>query len=171
LAVPYISVEHRDGYALGAVHGSRVDECLKRLLCQSCGEPLSDPLVLFVRPQDTARGYVAEPALHPQCARYAAAACPMLNGGATHYRRTPVDLSRHACSEAGCECGGWVPGPDNAARVGQPAGEWAAWWVSLVDYRLAVGEDSGRLLGVALPETPRRVRPVRTAAGGAEVRS
>ncbi|PZG49852.1 hypothetical protein C1I98_11085 [Spongiactinospora gelatinilytica] len=50
LVVPWISIHHADGRAtLGAVHGSRVDTCLRSRCCQTCGEHLGYRLVVLAR--------------------------------------------------------------------------------------------------------------------------
>lgn len=173
LVVPWISVQHADGgAALGAVHASRQDACLTRGWCQICGEPHTHRIVLFARPSDMDRGYVAEPGMHPECGAYTAQACPMLNGAMRHYRTHPRDLTGAPCVEPGCDCAGWVPEDTDqtTARAGHPADAYAAVWIRDRDYRVAVDENRSPI-GVALPPHPLKIRPVRSASpiGDAEM--
>lgn len=165
LVIPWISVQHADGSAhLGAVHGSRVDTCLNGRCCQTCGEHLGARVVLFARPADFARGYVAEPALHPECAAYSAKACPMVAGTMTHYRKNAPKVAGRPCDKPGCGCAGWVDTDGQDARAGADAEPWFAVWIRLADYRTAVDQD-GRLIGIALRDvTPLKVRPLNPLA-------
>ncbi|RBQ21547.1 hypothetical protein DP939_02225 [Spongiactinospora rosea] len=160
LVVPWISVHHADGRAtLGAVHGSRVDTCLRGRRCQTCGEHLGDRLVVLVRPQDMTDRYTAEPAMHPECAAYSIAACPMTNGQMDHYRPTPRHLAGRSCDIPGCDCAGWVAAEDATARRNAPAEPYYAVWLRLTDYRLAT-DRTGKLLGIALAIRPLKMRRV-----------
>lgn len=173
LVVPWISIESGDGrHVLGAVHTSRQVACITGYRCQIDGQPLGWPAVVFARPQDLERRYTAEPAMHPECARYSAAACPMVAGRMSHYRSSPVDTSRLTCNKPGCDCAGWVNSPDSAHRVGRPADPYVAVW--LRGYDVAVSP-SGEVLGVSWQNTaPVRIRPLipepQSGAGGALLR-
>lgn len=165
LVVPWISVQHRDGRAaLGAVHGSRVDTCLMGRRCQTCGGLLGDRLVLFARPRDFARGYVAEPGMHPDCAAYSAKACPMVNGSMGRYRASRHNVEGKPCGEQGCDCPGWVSADNQDARLAGGAEAWFAVWLRLSDYGLATDE-KGALLGIAVTQVkPLKVRPLNDQA-------
>jgi hypothetical protein len=159
LVVPWISIESGDGrHVLGAVHTSRMRRCVGHRLCQVCAEPLTQPAVAFVRQRDLDHGWSAEPALHPVCARYSAAACPMLAGHMDRYRSTPRDLTHLTCNVEGCDCAGWVDSPDQPHRAGQPAEAYYALWLSRYD---VATDPAGQVLGVAWRrEYVRRIRPV-----------
>ncbi|MGX1247444.1 hypothetical protein RKD46_008633 [Streptomyces pseudovenezuelae] len=90
LVVPWISLIHNGHAAFGSLDAERAFRAYRDRLCQICGQELDERCFLIVHPADQARGYSPEPALHPECLPYAAAHCPMLNGAATHYRRSPV---------------------------------------------------------------------------------
>lgn len=163
LVVPWITVQHADGgAALGAVHASRQDLCVRKRLCQIDGQPLGSRIVLFARQSDLDRRFVAEPGLHPECADYSARACPMLAGRMDHYRTAPRNLAGKPCAVPGCDCAGWVAhdDPDDSARVGHSAERFFAVWIHADQYRVAVDSSSGGLAGVAIPPDPLRVRLV-----------
>lgn len=159
MVVPYISIESGDGrYVLGAVHNSRVRRCVVERRCQIDGALLTQPAVAFVRQRDLDVAWTAEPALHPQCARYSAAVCPMLAGRMDHYRTTPHDLSALKCNVEGCECDGWVDSPDQQHRAGHEAEAYYALWLSRYD---VATDSAGQVLGIGWrPEYVRRIRPV-----------
>jgi hypothetical protein len=127
LVVPYVSARHRQaGRALlGTNHPLRRRRCLTRPACGVCGQDLTDDprraFVLIARPVDIGRSVSAEPAMHPECAAYAAAACPLLNGSRSHYRRQPIDLTAERCGDRLCDCRYWMGDVDVAARAGSPA--------------------------------------------------
>ncbi len=53
MAVPYITLAHRDrSYrpVWGRIDARRLREILNRRLCQVCGTPLTDQVVVFLRP-------------------------------------------------------------------------------------------------------------------------
>jgi hypothetical protein len=161
--VPYISIESGDGrHVLGAVHNSRMRRCVQQRLCQIDAEPLTSPAVVMVRQRDLDAGWTAEPALHPECARYSAGACPMLAGRMTHYRSSPVDVGGLSCNVAGCNCAGWMDSPDSQHRVGQAAEHYYALWIT--GYQVAT-DPAGQVIGVAWrPEHVRRIRPLAEGA-------
>jgi hypothetical protein len=139
LAVPYITGQrpHDGAYIFGSIYRARQLECLALRLCGICGRPLADTMVFLVRSHEVLTvpdletfevrviSRTAEPAVHSECADYAAAACPMLAGSMSHYRSSPVLL------EAGAE-----HTPDTAARLGHEAEQWYA--VSASGYRVEI---------------------------------
>lgn len=165
LVVPWISVVLADGTAhLGNVHGTKSHTALMRKLCQTCGEPLERPLVLFATASGLELGQTSEPGMHPECAAYSAKACPMVNGMLKHYK-TADRVAGQPCFEPGCDCAGWVsesPGAD-AGRSVEP---WFAVWVD--DY--AVGVDpKTKLANAAIWKgffEPLRVRPLTPILNG-----
>lgn len=153
--VPVVSARHTNGAALFSLnHPLRRDACLRRRLCGVCGQMLAaraeDKFVVVVRPVDLTHGYTAEPALHPECAAYAARACPMLAGTMDHYRSTPRDLDAERCSDPGCDCRKWQNSDDVHARAGAAASPFYAAWIAGRGYRLRYDSAGDRLLGVAV---------------------
>lgn len=109
---------------------------LREKRCQVCGDPLTDPVLLYLRPADYSRGIAVEPALHPECGLYSRRACPMLAGEMARYNLHP---RMHRCPDPGCGCAHWaVPEPiaGQAIRKGQPADAWYEAWIALDDYIL-----------------------------------
>jgi len=120
LAVPWITPLTQDGrYLLGALHPQRLEQAITRYLCSVCGRSLECPLVLLMRLSDLPRQCTSEPALHPVCAAYTTAACPMVGGRMDHYRSSPSRLGP-----------GMAPSEDQAARLGARAEPWFAVWLS-----------------------------------------
>jgi hypothetical protein len=166
LAAPWISMHHVDGTpVLGMVDHARQVVCLARCWCQACGQPLDSPLVLFARARDIAAGYVTDPGLHPECAAYSAAACPMLRGSMRRYRSAPRPPRQERCGDPRCTCPAWLPAADSVYRAGHPAEAFAAVWITQGNYRLRVDSRTGEPVGIAVTGIPvLKVRP--TAADG-----
>jgi len=162
VAAPWVSVHHSDGTpVLGAVDAARQAACLAWRLCQACGQPLESPLVLLARARDIAAGYVTDPGLHPECAAYSAAACPMLSGAMRRYRSAPRARRQQRCGDPACACRAWVPAADSVHRSGHAAEAFAAVWIRLGDYRLKTDARTGEPAGVLLAGTRiRKVRPL-----------
>ncbi|CAM5730760.1 MULTISPECIES: cell envelope biogenesis protein OmpA [Streptomyces] len=162
LVVPWITLEHNGHVVFGAIDSRKRYLALTRRLCQICGQRLGDRIYLLVRPMDVDAGYIAEPAVHPECLRYAKQHCPMLNGQASHYRRSPLLAAHPAgrpCSDSHCPC------PDtnssgHEARSGQPADDWDAWLITPANYRLKTGSQDD-LLGLDLDISVLKIRPIR----------
>jgi hypothetical protein len=168
LVIPWISVVLADGTAvLGNLHATRADQALLNKLCQICGQPLDQPIVLFASESSHARGQTSEPGMHPECAAYSAKACPMVNGAMTRYHGGTGRVAGKPCSEPGCDCDGWIdtaPGPNR----GRPAEPWFAIWVR--DYAIGIDRATKRP-NAAIYEydkdgvrfTPLKVRPLTPA--------
>jgi hypothetical protein len=126
LVVPWITPRTADGrYLLGSVNANLAGFALQRRLCGVCGRSLKDDphlagrMMLLMRLCDVARRCSHEPALHPQCAAYTIAACPMVGGHLDHYRSTAARLDSTM-----------VPASDAAARRGSSAEAWFSVWLS-----------------------------------------
>lgn len=144
LAVPWVVAHHADGTpVLGFIHPRRQAIALSDGLCQACGQHLGSPLVLMVRALDVVAGYVVEPALHPECAAYSAASCPMLAGMMTRYRSVPRPAWQERCGDASCECRTWVMSGDRKLRAGRPREAFAAVWIDQSQYRITEGPAGG----------------------------
>ncbi|MGX1915969.1 cell envelope biogenesis protein OmpA [Streptomyces phaeochromogenes] len=167
LVVPWVSLIHGGHAAFGSLDPRRARIAFLRCLCQICGERLDERCFLIVRPADVIRGCSPEPALHPECLPYTAAHCPMLNGTATHYRRSPV-LAKHPagrpCTDLSCPCPSRSPGEGHAARSGSPADRYEAWMIHTRNYRLVFPPDRPELpSGISLDVPVLRERVLRTA--------
>lgn len=165
LVVPWIQVALADGsYDFASRHWSRVIACFTGRRCQVDGEPLGRPLVLLGGPQSLEPGhYFGEPPVHPECARYTAAACPMVAGRRPFFRSAPTAAEGKRgkrCPDPGCECGGWVT-HDPIPAEPRPAHPWLAVWVE--DYAIAV-TPAGKLLGAVVDRPPLKVQTVSTPA-------
>jgi hypothetical protein len=176
--VPWISVVHGGaapswlpvadhGHAVfGSLDPRRVRRAFLERLCQTCGQPLAERCFLVVRPADVEHGYSPEPALHPECQPYTAAACPMLNGTATQYRERPALVGHPAgrpCTDSRCPCPSLTPDSGHAARSGRPADRYEAWMISSSTYGL-VRNSAGEPVGIRLDVPVLRTRLLREAA-------
>ncbi len=123
LVVPWVTPRTADGrYLLGAVDAAKTSTAIHRRLCGVCGRALGDRLVLLVRESDLARCASTEPGLHPHCAAYTIAACPMVAGRRSHYRASAHKIDADA-----------VHGADSDRRLGAPAEAWHAVWLIRYD--------------------------------------
>lgn len=175
MAVPYITLAHRDRSdrpAWGNVDLIRLREVLDRALCQICGTPLGEQVILFILPSDFRQGLTVEPGLHPACAEYSARTCPLLAGRMHRYHRHPAQrLTR--CADPRCHCWGWVPPRPDPARDGAPTEAWYELRLPLSEYRVITvpGTDNRpAVTGIDL-KTPRlmhRIRKIRDAAGASQ---
>lgn len=159
LAVPWVVPHHADGTpVLGFIDTVRQGACLAGRRCQACGEPLGSPLVLMVRARDVVAGHVVEPGLHPECAAYSAAACPMLAGRMAAYRSSPRPARQERCADDSCGCRAWVRPGDRILRAGRPREPFAAVWIDKSNYHVTDGPAGGASARLTL----RRIRVLRT---------
>lgn len=172
LVVPWISVQLGDGgFDLGNMHTSRVNTCFYKQSCQICGELIVGRLVFFLTESTLDTMVATEPPMHPECAAYAAKACPMVTGRMRHYR---TSLSRaygpagEQCDIPGCDCSGWQPS-DTSSNAGRSAEAWHAVWCT--SYTVTVpDEETQRLVASGAVPTrkslgahinnPLKVRPI-----------
>lgn len=174
MVVPYITVAHRDRSrpVWGQIDPARLLTALVDRLCQICGQPLEDPVVLHLRPADYLRGITPEPATHRECSTYSTRVCPML-AGRTH-RYNPVTRDQFTrCDDPACGCRSWVrsePDPNHTPREGQPAEAWYRVEIGLADYRIITdpGNDhQPSIVGIELRDLRfRSIHPVRDPAPG-----
>jgi hypothetical protein len=134
LVAPYVNLRLADGGVdFRSPHHAKYEECWTRELCQTCGQQLTHPAVLFGGPNQLRTLHFDEPPLCPPCAVYASRACPMIAGRRERYADRPrvsEGARGHVCSDAGCECGGWTPtDPANPDSGGDPAHPWYACYV------------------------------------------
>lgn len=162
LVVPYVSVVTGGGedILLGEVHRTKAERCIYLRLCQICGGPLTVPLVVFATSTGLERCWSSEAPLHPECARYSAAACPMLAGKMPGYREGPGRAPGRPCDKPGCDCDGWVTDIDPSQFKARGAAEpWHAVWLD--DFIPTVDGTTRRVNGVSWRGIePRRIRPV-----------
>ena len=102
-------------------------------------------MVLLMRLSDLPRQCTNEPPLHPQCAAYTAAACPMVAGRLDYYRSSPIQVDA-----------AMVAPPQVSARYGARAEPWFAVW--LRNYRIIT--DYGHLAASYAGVQPLRIRPI-----------
>ncbi|MFR9769315.1 hypothetical protein [Nocardia sp. SC052] len=138
LVVPHITLAHRDRTrpVWGKLDHRRLREALSRRLCQVCGQPLDDRVVLYIRPADHLRGISPEPGVHPECGHYSRQACPMLAGRQTRYNPHPPEKFAR-CEDPACQCRRWQANERDsreAPREGQPADAWYEVWIPISDY-------------------------------------
>ncbi|MBL7487783.1 hypothetical protein I6A60_35970 [Frankia sp. AgB1.9] len=146
LAVPWITARSGGRSLFGAIDRDRTDRALTGRLCGVCGHRLDERLLLLMRLSDLPRRCTPEPALHPSCAHYTIAACPMVGGRAEHYRTVPLPLDPTTTA----------PTADASARHGAPAEPWFAVW--LTDYQVIT--DHGTLAASYAHTAPLRIRPI-----------
>ncbi|MWA07653.1 cell envelope biogenesis protein OmpA [Streptomyces sp. BA2] len=137
--MPYVTLIHDGRAAFGVLDADEASAAFLRRLCQICEHPLDERCFLLVRPADVLKGCSPEPALHPECLPYTADHCPMLNGTATHYRRSPI-LANHPaarpCTDPACRCPPHTPDEGHTARSGSPADRYEAWMIHTRNYQL-----------------------------------
>ncbi|MGQ4616291.1 hypothetical protein [Nocardia sp. R7R-8] len=172
LVVPYITLAHRDRTrpVWGKLDHQRLSQTWSRTLCQVCGQPLEDRVVLYIRPADYLRGIAPEPGVHPECGHYSRQACPMLAGRQTRYNPHPPEKFTR-CDDPTCACGRWQANerdPREAPREGQPADAWYEVWIAISDYTVVhdPGTDTtSPVVGVDLRGVELlKIRKVRDAA-------
>ncbi|MFJ9752439.1 cell envelope biogenesis protein OmpA [Streptomyces chartreusis] len=167
LVVPYVTLIHNGRAAFGALDADKALAAFRKRLCQICEHPLDERCFLLVRPADVHRGLSPEPALHPECLPYTRAHCPMLNGTATHYRRSPVLATHPAgrlCTDPSCPCPPQTPGAGPDARSGSPADRYEAWMIHTSNYRLTPAPDRADVpMGISVDVPVLRKRVLRTA--------
>jgi hypothetical protein len=148
LAVPWITPRTADGrYLFGGLHPLRLRQAITEYLCSVCGRALDRPMVLLMRLADLPRQCVSEPALHPVCAAYTQAACPMVAGRMSHYRATPIRTGAGIAAVV-----------DSPARLGAAADPWFAVW--LTSYNPIIDPVTGQPAASYAGIRPRRIRPI-----------
>lgn len=163
LAHPWVNVRLADGGVdYRSPHHARVHQAWVDRLCQACGDPHGDRMVLLCGPDQLAALTFDEAPLHPECAHYASGACPMVAGRMPTYAdraRVSEGPRGKTCFEPGCDCDGWVPTPGFAGTEGgEPAHPWFAVWVT--GYTVAVTPEGMVHGGVVDPGQVVRVRRV-----------
>lgn len=77
--VPYVNfVDSVHGPDLRVLDAKRVQICVERRMCAICGGPLGSMKVFIGGENCVTNRMFADPAMHEECARYAAAVCPYL---------------------------------------------------------------------------------------------
>lgn len=159
LVAPWIAVESDDGrHVFGAVHARRAQRCVVERRCQIDGQPLARIAVAFVRQPDLDLRWTAEPAMHPECANYSAAACPMVAGRMDRHRSSTPPVAGMGCPDPECDCAGWIADAGSQHRSGHTAEAYYALWLS--GYEPAVNQEGT----VGLTWRPEQVRRIRTVS-------
>lgn len=143
LVAPYINLRLADGGVdFRSPHHTKYARCWQKGLCQTCGNPTGHPAVVFGGPNQLRSGRFDEPPLCPPCALYASRACPMVAGRMDRYadrQRISEGRRGRACSEPGCDCGGWIPTePNSGGSAGDPAHAWYAVYIDPAAYAVTV---------------------------------
>ncbi len=131
LVAPFVNIRLRDGAVdFRTPHTATYERCWREGLCQTCGNPLSRPAVLFGGPNQLRDRHFDEPPLCSPCAHYASQACPMVAGRMPFYAnraRVSEGPRGHVCPDASCGCGGLVDSdPSRGDSSGDPAHAWYA---------------------------------------------
>ncbi|MFF0532842.1 hypothetical protein ACFYT3_31265 [Nocardia amikacinitolerans] len=177
MVVPFLTLAHRDrsGPVWGKLDPARLQSTLLHKLCQICGDPLGERVVVYIRPSDYLRGIAVEPGMHPECGLYSRRVCPMLAGHVHRYNPHPREKFTR-CDDAVCGCRYWIPAdpdPRDGTREGQPAQAWYEAWLHVNDYVIVSdpgSENTAPVVGIELRPASRirRLRKVRDAAPGSE---
>ena len=86
LVAPFVNLRLADGGVdFRSPHTAKYEQCWKRGLCQTCGQPTGSPAVVFGGPNQMRSGHFDEPPLCAPCALYASRACPMVSGRLERY--------------------------------------------------------------------------------------
>ncbi|PRY35293.1 hypothetical protein [Umezawaea tangerina] len=173
LVVPWVSVELANGtFDLGNMNNTRANQCFVRRRCQVCGQRIGARAVFLLSESALESMSAGEPPLHPECAAYSKAACPMVAGRVDHYRRSPTRTEGHAgeeCATPGCDCAGWIPTPGGGDNTGRPAEPWHLVWcagydITVPDKRTGQLVNRGLVpIGVRLRariSAPLKIRPI-----------
>lgn len=138
LIIPYITLCHRGRRhpIWGEADPHRMAHALQHKLCQICGQPHEERIVVFIRPEDYILGLSHEPGLHPECAQLAHSTCPMLGGLMHHHRAHPPADRIRPCDDPQCDCRTWPP-REPSQRAGHPADPWYAAWIHRQTYEIA----------------------------------
>lgn len=156
LVVPYTTLQLPDGrWRFGAVDVDRQTEALNDRLCQTCGTGLERRIVFAMRDMDLDAMSADEPGMHPECAAYTAAACPMLAGRMSHHHTHSVETQLSALGVA------FHGDVTTQARLGRPAAAWSLAWTS--GYEVYLHPRTGRLAARIAAAQLLRVRPIVTA--------
>lgn len=134
LVAPFVNLRLADGGVdFRAPHHAKYEQCWQRGLCQTCGQRIAHPAVLFGGPNQLCALHFDEPPLCAPCAGYASRACPMVAGRQDRYAsHDKVSEGRrgHVCPDEHCGCGGWTPTDPTAPESrGDPAHPWYACYV------------------------------------------
>ncbi|MEV6964481.1 hypothetical protein AB0M47_05140 [Hamadaea sp. NPDC051192] len=157
LAVPWTTARTPDGrYRFGSIDFNRHRQALTDRLCQICGRPLGDRTVFALRHSDLQTLTSHEPGMHPVCAAYTAAACPMVAGRMHHYGALP------SLAAALADLGITVHGDPAGARAGTPAEPWHLLWTT--GYYVFTQPRTQTLAVIVPAELVLRVRPVAAAS-------
>ncbi|MEU8001566.1 hypothetical protein AB0B66_10435 [Catellatospora sp. NPDC049111] len=152
LVVPWITAVAPDGRAhFGHTLSQRIELALWTRLCQVCGRTLDPTFVFAMRDSDVAARNSKEPAMHPVCARYAATACPMLQGRRTGYQAKPITVDDRRIEIVNS-------GDPSGIRADEPAEPWHLVWAN--GYQVRLHSLTGTLTAQMTAERMLRVRPI-----------
>lgn len=161
LVVPYVTLIHNGHAAFGALDADKALTAFRSACARSANTRCTNGASCSsARPTSTGAC--------PRNRRCTTAHCPMLNGTATHYRRSPVLASHPAgrpCTDPSCPCPPLTPGAGPDARSGSPADRYEAWLIHTASYRLVLAPDRTDVpMGISVNVPVLRRRVLRTAA-------
>lgn len=156
LAIPWNALKLPDGgWDLAGAHSRKTNLATLDGRCQGCGFKIARPFHFFAGHTELVQEplQLQDAPLHRECADYAAAACPMLNGRLTHYRSKTMRAHRIGqCATPGCNCGGWTTDDNFGERLGAPAPQW--WRLICRSYNRGVTHkmlETNLRLGMSMP--------------------
>ncbi len=91
LPIPYANFIGPDGQPdFKVLDHQKHQEILREKLCGICGGPLGRGTIAFIGGEGSIKSSLfTDPAMHVECARYAAKVCPYLNNGSATYSSAP----------------------------------------------------------------------------------
>lgn len=84
--IPYVAFIGPDGTPdLKIVDDDKRRRCYRKKWCGICGQPLGEPIVFIGGPVSVRNRSFIDPAMHEECALYAAQVCPYLSNADADY--------------------------------------------------------------------------------------
>jgi hypothetical protein len=90
LPIPYATLRVDGRPDFRTLDLERVERCIQDRLCGVCGRTLDYWIAFIGGPACERNRLFRDPAMHPQCADYAARACPFISGARTKYSSRPL---------------------------------------------------------------------------------
>ena len=90
LPIPYAQLRVDGRPDFRSLDLAKVAECVSKRLCAICGRPLGYWLAFIGGPACQKYRLFKDPAMHPDCAEYAARTCPFIAGSNTKYSTRPL---------------------------------------------------------------------------------
>lgn len=143
-------MDHPEGrFRFGLVDAQRLRAAITGCLCSICDQLLEERIVLAMRDSDLRRSMSSEPGMHPECAHYSVAACPILAGRMARYS----GASGQVAAELGISLG-----DPRGLRAGHRAQVWRLVWVR--GYEPVTDPATGLPAALISPRQVLRTRPI-----------